>query len=165
MQAYQDDASDQPGVQDPSLRIGFLLWHLGQAIRVRGERAVAPLDLTLTQLQGLIVLSLNPGLSSAELARRCAVTAPSMGKAVDALTERGLVEPSPPVHGRIIELRATPAGVAMAIRGQAILEPIEQDALERFSLEEQRELKDLLLRLIMKLTPQALLSTSWRPEQ
>jgi DNA-binding MarR family transcriptional regulator len=145
---------EQPRVLVPSLRVGFLLWHLGQAVRVRGERAVAPLDLTLTQLQGLIVLSLNPGLSSAELARRCAVTAPSMGKAVENLIDRGLVEQSPG-HGRIIELRATAAGVALASRGQTALEPLEQDALERFSPQEQDELKDLLLRLIMKLTPQA----------
>jgi DNA-binding MarR family transcriptional regulator len=142
-------------VQDPSQRVGFLLWHLGQVIRVRGERAVAPFDVTLTQLQSLIVLSLNPGLSSAELARRCAVTAPSMGKAVENLIDRGLVEQNPG-HGRIIELRATPAGVALAARGQAALEPLEEDALERFSPQEQDELKDLLLRLIMKLTPQAI---------
>jgi DNA-binding MarR family transcriptional regulator len=145
---------EQLQVQDPSLRVGFLLWHLGQAIRVRGERAVAPFDVTLTQLQALIVLSLHPGLSSAELARRCAVTAPSMGKAVENLIDRGLVEQNPG-RGRIIELRATPAGVTMAARGQAALEPLEQDALERFSPQEQDELKDLLLRLIMKLTPQA----------
>jgi DNA-binding MarR family transcriptional regulator len=145
---------------DPSLRVGFLLWHLGQAVRNRGERAVAPLDLTITQLQSLVVLSLNPGLSSAELARRCAVTAPSMGKAIEALIRRGLVEQSPhPEHGRVIKLRATPAGVAITRRGQDMLAPLEQDMLERFSPEEQRELKDLLLRLIMKLTPQAIPAT------
>lgn len=159
MEAYQNDATDLSAVLDPTLRVGFLLWHLGQAVRIRGERAVAPLDLTVTQLQSLVVLSLNPGLSSAELARRCGVTAPSMGKAVDALSARGLVEPDPhPRHGRIIELRATPAGMAMAVRGQAMLVPLEQDMLERFSSQEQRELKDLLLRLVMKLTPQAVLT-------
>jgi DNA-binding MarR family transcriptional regulator len=154
MTAYQNE---RPEVQEPSLRVGFLLWHLGQAIRVRGERAVAPLDLTFTQLSALVVLSLNPGLSSAELARRCAVTAPSMGKAIEGLAERGLVEQGPPpARGRIIELRATPAGVELAIRGQASLDPLEQDVLERFSPEEQRELKDLLFRLVAKLTPQAI---------
>jgi len=151
------DAVGAEVIQDPVERIGFLSWHLGQATRNRAERILAPLELTLSQFQALLVLAREPGLSSAELARRCAVTAPSMGKAIESLVKRGMVEARPHAKNRrIIELRVTNTGVERAARGQRYLDALERDALERFTKEEWDQLRVLLQRLILKLNPYAL---------
>ncbi|MQY05061.1 putative HTH-type transcriptional regulator [Actinomadura sp. RB68] len=138
------------GVQDPAERLGFLLWHLSQAFNIRAEHALAPLDLTLAQNSALMVLSAHPGASGAELARRCAVTAPAMGRAVDGLVKRGLVERSPrPGSRRIIGLWITSSGVALAERAQELLESIETEILGGFSPAEREEVRRYMVRLVV----------------
>ncbi|MER5183701.1 MarR family transcriptional regulator [Streptomyces sp. NPDC002896] len=144
-------------VKDPSERIGYLLWQLSHAYTQRLERALRPLGLTQAQLSTLVRLSLDGPLSSAELARRCGVTAQSMGTALRGLVERGLVERRPhPTHGKIIEVCVTAAGEALALRGETALEPCEQEALEPFLPEEREQVRTHLRRMLGALNTSAL---------
>ncbi|MQY34608.1 putative HTH-type transcriptional regulator [Streptomyces sp. RB17] len=142
---------------DPSGRIGYLLWQLSHAYAQRLEQALRPLGLTQAQYSALVRLSLDGALSGAELARRCGVTAQSMGTAVQHLLERDLVERHPhPTHRKIIEISVTPSGEALALSGERAVDPCEREALEPFRPEEREEVRAHLQRMLGALNPQAL---------
>lgn len=74
-------------------------------------RALAGHGLTNAQYAVLSALEDEPGLSSAELARRSFVTPQTMNQVVGQLAQAGLVERRPhPRHGRILETRLTGRG-------------------------------------------------------
>lgn len=144
-------------VGDPSERIGYLLWQLSQAYAQRIEQALRPLGLTQAQFSALVRLSRDGCLSSAELARRCGVTAQSMGTALRDLVDRGLVERhAHPTHGKIIEMSVTAAGEALAEQGATAIEPCEQAAVEPFLPEERDLVRAHLQRMLGTLNPRAL---------
>ncbi|MGW5253518.1 MarR family winged helix-turn-helix transcriptional regulator [Streptomyces sp. NPDC004012] len=144
-------------LKDPSNRIGYLIWQLSQVHTQRIERALRPLGLAQAQYSALVRLSLDGPLSGAELARRCGVTAQSMGTAMQGLVERGLVERrAHPTHGKIIEISVTPEGEELALRGEKAVEPCDQEALEPFLPEEREEVRAYLQRMLGALNPQAL---------
>ncbi|MET8331075.1 MarR family transcriptional regulator [Streptomyces sp. NPDC005181] len=143
--------------KDPSERIGYLIWQISQAYTQRLERALRPLGLTQAQYSTLVRLSLDGTLSSAELARRCGVTAQSMGTALRGLVERGLVERHPhPTHGKIIEMCVTAAGKALALQGEIALEPCEQETLAPFLPQEREQVRTHLRRMLGALNAPAL---------
>jgi DNA-binding MarR family transcriptional regulator len=143
-------------LQEPTERLGFLMWHLSQAINLRGERALARLGLTLGQGATLRVLAASPGLSSAELARRVGVTAQSIKQSVDDLVARGLVERRPhPTHGRVIELRITDDGLVLAEQAQDLVAAIEDEMLFRLDDHERASVLSLLSRMVRQVSPGA----------
>ncbi|WP_406431280.1 MarR family transcriptional regulator [Streptomyces sp. NBC_00631] len=151
-------------VWDPSERIGYLLWQLSQAYAQRIEQALRPLGLTQAQYSALVRLSRDGTLSSAELARRCGVTAQSMGAALRDLVERGLVQRrAHPTHGKIVEMSVTAAGVELALRGEGALEPCEREALQPFLPEEQEQVRTHLQRMLGALNPRALGAVGHQP--
>jgi DNA-binding MarR family transcriptional regulator len=143
-------------VQEPTDRLGFLLWHLSQAVNLRGEHALARLGLTLGQGAALRILAVSPGLSSADLARRVGVTAQSIRQSVDDLVDRGLVERRPhPTHGRVIELWITADGLALAEQAQDLVAAIEDDMLLRLDAGERVSVLSLLSRIVRQVSPDA----------
>jgi len=108
----------------------------------------------LTRAQGVILARLNrqPGLSQIELAAICEVEPITVGRLVDRLEARGLLERRPdPADRRIRRLHLLPAS-------KTILEKIEaykadQDAwlLNGTSPEERQAVVNLLLRMKTKL--------------
>ncbi|MDX3073128.1 MarR family winged helix-turn-helix transcriptional regulator [Streptomyces sp. NPDC088354] len=144
-------------VGNPGDRLGYLIWQLSQAYIQRLEQALRPLGLTQTQYSALMRLTLDGALSGAELARRCGVTAQSMGSALQGLADRGLVERhAHPTHGRIIEIRVTPSGALLAEQGEQALLPCEEEALAPFEDREKARLKADLRRMLRTLSPHAL---------
>ncbi|MEU2717114.1 MarR family transcriptional regulator [Streptomyces sp. NPDC007205] len=134
---------------DPRQRIGYLAWQLRLATSHRAENLLTPLKLTLTQHSILLFLALEPDLSSAELARRAAVSRPSLSKALGELEARDLVRRRPhPSHGRVALLRLTPDGLRLAEDSQRRLDLIEAEAFAGLSEEERRQLCLLLSRVV-----------------
>jgi DNA-binding MarR family transcriptional regulator len=91
-----------------------VLWSIrraDQATHHAKERALRDLGISPALQQALAVVSECYGITSAELARRCQVTAQTMTSTVNKLEASGLLIREPhPVHGTLIELRLTPAG-------------------------------------------------------
>ncbi len=144
-------------IHDPSTRPGYLAWQLGQATAQRLERALRPLDLNLAQLRCLVQVTLTPGVSSAEIARRSGITAQSMGAAVNALIERGMVVRGPhPTNRRVLELRITAPGLALADSAQEVLEDVQQQLFGVLADDEQETVRVLLRRLVEHASPEAL---------
>jgi DNA-binding MarR family transcriptional regulator len=143
-------------IQEPTERLGFLVWHLSQANNLRAERALTRIGLTLAQGAALRVLAVSPGLSSAELGRRVGVTAQSIKQAADGLAARGLVERRPrPTHGRVIELRITAAGLALAEQAQDLVGAIEDELLLRLNPDQQASLLAQLSGMVAQVSPDA----------
>lgn len=148
--AREQVAPDRPA------SLGFLIWHLSQAFNWRAERALAPLSLTLSQHCALMVLRGTPGLSTAELARSCAVTAPAMGRATDELMRRSLIERHPhPTNRRILQLYATAEGIETAKRAMELLDPVEHEILRYLSDAERDLVRGLVTQMITSAAPYA----------
>lgn len=104
---------------DPALavspRIGYVVGRLDRAIRREIGALVAPFGLTVPKYTALSILRDRPGLSNAQLARRCYVTPQSMNEVLIALEADGLIVRSPAAnHGRVVE-------VTLSERGQGVL--------------------------------------------
>jgi DNA-binding MarR family transcriptional regulator len=104
---------------DPGLavtpRIGYVVGRLDRAIRREIGALVAPFGLTVSKYTALSILRDRPGLSNAQLARRCYVTPQSMNEVLIALEADGLIVRSPAAHhGRVVE-------VTLSGRGREVL--------------------------------------------
>jgi DNA-binding MarR family transcriptional regulator len=98
-----------------SPRIGYVVGRLDRAIRREISALVAPFGLTVPKYTALSILRDRPGLSNAQLARRCYVTPQSMNEVLIALQADGLIVRSPAAnHGRVVE-------VTLSERGQEVL--------------------------------------------
>lgn len=117
------------------------------AYRLALDRALARLDVTTPQLQVLTELGRTPGLSSAELARRCHVTAQTMKDVVRNLEQSGRIERTPhPTHGRVLRVHLTGEGGRVLTECEELADGVEERMLAGFSPSERRRLIELLRR-------------------
>jgi DNA-binding MarR family transcriptional regulator len=96
-----------PSHIDLDRSMGFALKRLQQVLRSKMDATLAPHGLTTPQYLVLALLAEHPGISNSELARRSAVTPPTMLRILDALSLAGLIfrgEPSSELHIRGTEL-------------------------------------------------------------
>jgi DNA-binding MarR family transcriptional regulator len=101
-----------------------------------------------------MVLRATPGLSTAELARSCAVTPPAMGRATDGLMRRGLIERRPhPTNRRILQLYATTEGIETAKRAMALLHPVENEIARNLGDTDRDLVRSLVKQMITSAAP------------
>lgn len=94
--------------------------------------------MTTPQFQALALIGAEPGISSADLARRSEVTAQTIMDIVRNLCRAGLVErEAHPEHGRILTLRLTEPGLAMLERCQRLVAKVERQMLTPFNQAER----------------------------
>ncbi len=110
--------------------IGYLLRQAGAAHRLRMERALADLAVTLPQFSVLTMLVAYPGASGADLARLSLLTPQTMSVIVSNLERNGAVSRRPhAVHGRIQHIEATAAGRRLLAKCRARVKAVEEDLL------------------------------------
>jgi DNA-binding MarR family transcriptional regulator len=128
--------------EDFGQRLPYLLRRVNGALSQRLDDDLREFALTQSQLSALAILDVAQpqGLSGATLSARSGVTPQSMSAAIAGLLERGLISRSPhPEHGRILECRITPEGIAIlqqvqqatrdSTRYDAGLNPSQQETL------------------------------------
>ncbi len=94
--------------------------------------------MTTPQFQALALIGAEPGISSADLARRCEVTAQTIMDVVRNLERARLVErEAHSEHGRIMTLRLTEHGLTMLERCQRLVARVERQMLAPFSQAER----------------------------
>jgi DNA-binding MarR family transcriptional regulator len=148
-------------IHDPSTHTGYLTWQLGQVTAQRLEKALRPLGINLAQLRALLLVSLAPGISSAELARRSGLTAQSMGAAVQGLVNRGMLGRSQhPAKARVQQLHITDEGTDLAIQAQDAVQAVEDQMFAPLTEPERTTLHRTLHRLVEHSTPEALRTMS-----
>ena len=110
----------------PDGRIGYLLRQTIHAFHTAMERGLRSYGLTSPQYGALYVLSQEPGLSAADLARAMGTTAQAANLLVAAMEREGLLRRQPhPTHGRILELYATDEGIRRLGTAQPFMEKLE----------------------------------------
>ncbi|MBA5688011.1 MarR family winged helix-turn-helix transcriptional regulator [Rugamonas apoptosis] len=106
--------------------LGYLLRQAHAAHRIRMERALAELDVTLPQFSVLTMLAAYPGASGADLARLSLLTPQTMSVIVHNLERAGAVSRHPhPVHGRIQLIELTDSGRQLLDACRARVQPVE----------------------------------------
>ncbi|MCW2719738.1 MAG: hypothetical protein QOG20_6795 [Pseudonocardiales bacterium] len=89
-------------------RLRLAVGRLNRRIRIDGHESIPPL-----QLSALVTVEQYGPLRLSELARREAVTAPTMSRVLAALDEQGLVIRAPdPQDARGVQIRLSEAGAA-----------------------------------------------------
>ncbi|MCR3742008.1 DNA-binding transcriptional regulator, MarR family [Actinomadura glauciflava] len=132
-----------------SERLGSHLKRAEQALNGAKQAALKPSGLTVPQYAALLHLDDNPGMSAAALARKCAVTPPTMNTVLKNLQERGLIERTPHEwHRNILETRITPEGAAVLESADARAVRVERGLAAEFTDAERQTLIDLLGRCV-----------------
>ncbi len=125
--------------------IGYQLKRAQHMLRLRMDEALAPLGLTVPQYAALSALETEDGLSNAEMARRCFVTAQTMNPIVSALEQSGSVRrKAHPAHGRVLQVFLTNQGRRLLARAHAKVFDVEARMLGEMPPEQ----KALLLQLL-----------------
>jgi DNA-binding MarR family transcriptional regulator len=127
--------------------VGYVLKRAATSLRTAMDAALRPLDLTVPQYSCLEVLSQQPGLSNAELARAVFVTRQSMNLVLRGLQDRGLItRPTTAPHGRALPSELTPEGRRLLKTASTAVRAVEARMLAPFSERQQdRLLNDLNL--------------------
>lgn len=125
--------------------LGFLLYRVMAALRPQVAAELKPLGLSLPEFVCMRILSKNPGLTSAQLARGTNVSAQAANQVLHALEQRGaLSRPASTPSGRAMPAQLTRRGKALLKRADAAVHVADQRVLGRLTADEQRRLKELL---------------------
>ena len=138
--------------EDFGQRLPYMMRMVSGVLSQQLERTLRGFSLTHAQFAALAQLGLeSPGaLSGAELGHRAGVTAQSMSAAISSLLERGLVVREPhPTHGRVLDVRITPAGLELLERAQAATKVVEGRALALLTPDQQGELRAILRQMMI----------------
>lgn len=126
-------------------RPGYRVKQVQQLLRHAGDDALRPVGLSMSQYSVLSVLAEDPGLSSAELARRCFVTRQSLGDVLAPLRGAELVEVGPTAAtGRTRPVTLTAAGRARLAEADSAMAAVEERMVSGMSALERHALVQLL---------------------
>jgi DNA-binding MarR family transcriptional regulator len=137
---------DMGQVEDAPL--GYLLYRVGAALRPEVSAVLGPLGMTLPEFVCLRIISLSPGMSSAELSRHGNVTPQAMNTVLRKLEELGAVErPSSVSSGRALPATLTSQGRSLLKRAEAAVRAADARILGKLTEPQQREFKRMLEKL------------------
>ncbi|MBC8093027.1 MAG: winged helix-turn-helix transcriptional regulator [Pseudonocardia sp.] len=128
-------------------RIGHFVKRAEQALMARKSQALRTVDLTVPQYNALLVLADNPGLSGAQLARRCFVTPQTMAALLANLEAKGLVTRRvSTVHAQVMQTALTRHGGSLLRKADRLAVSIETHLADAFSDTDRRSLMEMLER-------------------
>jgi DNA-binding MarR family transcriptional regulator len=126
-------------------RLGHMVKSLEQELSGAKDAALRPMGLTVPQYSALLVIADTPGISGAELARRCLVTPQTMTTVLGNLTVKGLIERrTVPGQGRAMETTITAAGKRLLGRADKKILEVEELLSGQLSKADQQSLRKLL---------------------
>src|SRR5882672_2795533 len=126
-------------------RVSYLVKELERALRARIDEILQPLALTAVQYTALSVLSLQAGMSSAQLARRSFVSPQAANEMVGALERRGLIRRQGDSEGgRALSIFLTALGERTLARCDEQVDALEARFLSSFSDREEAQLRTML---------------------
>lgn len=130
--------------------LGYLLRQASAAHRLRMERAMADVGVTLPQFLVLTMIRAYPGLSNADLARLTLLTPQTVSVIVANLERSGAIVRRPhAVHGRIQHIDVTPEGAALLAACRKRSGGIERDLLGGFTPDEEQVVRRWLVHVAL----------------
>ena len=137
-------------------RATYLVKRLESAVRRNLDLELGSHGMTTPQYAALSILRAQPGLSSAQLARRAFVTPQSMQVMVTAFIRDGLVERrADPSNQRILRIHLTPRRRAAAAPGRRGRRRDRAGMLGGLDAEQTAVLRELMTACIENLTARA----------
>ena len=125
--------------------LGYLLHRAMATLRPEVAAALSPLGLTLPEFVCMRMLSMSPGLSSAELARLANVSPQAMNTVLHRLENAQFVcRPASVASGRALPASLTADGRALLERAEATVGDADARVLAKLSASEQDEFKRML---------------------
>ncbi|MGV9803773.1 MarR family winged helix-turn-helix transcriptional regulator [Mycobacterium sp. NPDC003449] len=125
--------------------LGYLLHRVAATLRPEVAAVLAPVGLGLAEFVCLRIISLHPGLTSADLARHTHVSAQATNQLLHRLEAIGAVSrPDTATAGRALPAELTAAGRELLTRAEDAVHIADQRVLDRLTPTEQRQLKALL---------------------
>ena len=121
--------------------VGLSLKRAQHELRLAINAELASLETNISQVSVMREISLNPGVSSVDLARLVWLTPQTLGQIVIQMQERGLVERRPG-KGRRISHYLTSQGESLLVAGMDKAREVDALALRDFSDEELTTLFD-----------------------
>jgi len=133
---------------DVSESIGHQLFNLMLMMRREVEKRMAEHGLTDAQWKPLYKLKLGHATTAIELAREMDIDAGAVTRMLDRLESKGLIERvRSEADRRVVHLRLTAAGDAVAKKVPFVLASVNNDFLRGFSEAEWKQLRRLLGRM------------------
>ncbi|MCY3603083.1 MAG: MarR family transcriptional regulator [Chloroflexi bacterium] len=130
---------------DPTL---LELRRLGRLAERLLSRALTDAGLTPDQLQVLLMVAAQPGVSAVACAQALDLDAPTVSRLVNGLAQSGLLDRRRARSDRrMVRLRLTPAGRRLAEEGRAAVATANQEVVEELRPAERRALRRALERL------------------
>jgi len=128
--------------------MGYLLRQAHAAHRIRMERALANMGITLPQFSVLTMLAAYPGASGADLARLSLLTPQTMSVIVGNLERDRMVSRKPHAeHGRIQVIEITPSGHHLLVRCKQAVRSVEQALLPELSAQDEKVIRCWLVNI------------------
>ncbi len=135
-------------VQAEDAPLGYLLYRVAAVLRPEVSAVLGPIGLTLPEFVCLRLLSLSPGLSSAELSRHVSVTPQAMNTVLRKLEDLGAVaRPETVSSGRALPATLTPHGCELLKRAESAVHEADANILGKLTPSQQRKFKRLLEKL------------------
>lgn len=123
----------------------YLLYRVVTMLRPQMNSELAPIGLGLPEFVCLRSLSMEPGQSSAELARDSNVSPQAMNLVLRTLQDIGAVSrPETVPSGRALPARLTAKGKDLLERAEATMQIADDDLLAALTPDERSEFKRLL---------------------
>lgn len=126
---------------------GLKLREFFQAVRATAEEALRPTGFTPPQSMVLTIMSREPGITGAELARRAMITPQTMGELLTGLEKGGLIRRQRhPDNARMQAIFLTEAGTAAQAVCRAGMQALEDRMLAQMNATERKSFGRLLAR-------------------
>jgi MarR family transcriptional regulator for hemolysin len=126
----------------------ILLHELAHSLRIQADRAARAHGMTRAQWIILARLARQPGISQNEMASICEVEPITVGRLVDRLEARGLVERCPdPADRRVRRLKLLPAARPLVDEITAYRAELNAELTDGLTDREREDLTDTLLRI------------------
>jgi DNA-binding MarR family transcriptional regulator len=137
--------------ETPPITVAFLLAQVGGRAAQEFAKALSPLGLAPPDAGILRLLSLSPGISQQELARRLGMHASRLVAVIDAMEERGLVVREANLSDRrLYSLQLSEAGRAAVNATARVAREHEERFCASLSETERGQLRGLLEKLALK---------------
>jgi DNA-binding MarR family transcriptional regulator len=128
--------------------LGYLLHQAMSTLRPEVAAALTPLCLSLPEFVCMRMVSMNPGASSAELARLGNVSPQAMNTVLHKLESAQVVSrPASVASGRALPASLTTGGRKLLKQAESAVREADARVLAKLSASEQREFKRMLAAL------------------
>lgn len=148
-------SGDASGEGCPPARLTYLVKQLERAIRVAMDEITSEFGLTPIQYTALSVLMRNPGMSSAQLARRSFVSPQACYEMIVVMERNGLVTRRPTAaNRRILGIQVTRGGAAVLKKCDRRMDALEERVFASLDARTRRSFRDALTSCVASLYPE-----------